>query len=87
METYLKIVFVMTLQFMIISGLWAVDIGTSALVSQNSFPDAQFKTQGLLFTRDANTQYHLGLALVYLSFFILSCIYIYSILNEKKRQC
>ena len=56
------------LQFLLISALWAIDIGASGMAWEAAYGEGQ--VQGLLFIREANTQYHLGLGIVYIVFFI-----------------
>ena len=80
---FTKILIILMLQFAIISGMWAVDIGASTLIAQSCTSEVTYQVQGLLFTRDANTQYHLGLGIIYSAFFILSCLYLYTIISKK----
>jgi len=64
-----KIMILFLLQFLLLSGFWAIDIGVSGICWEDEYGvDAQ--AQGLAFTRSANAQYHLGLGLVYVVFFI-----------------
>jgi hypothetical protein len=64
------------------SGLWAIDIGSSAMCWEE-MSESTGQAQGLAFVRSANNQYHIGLGLVYLVFFIQLAWMLYLILNTK----
>ena len=65
---YNKILLLFLLQFILLSSLWAIDVGASGMVLEQEYGPAH--AQGLAFLRSANNQYHLGLGLVYLVFFV-----------------
>lgn len=79
---FVKILCLFFLQFMLISGLWAVDIGASGMVWDAIYGQSQ--AQGLGFVHSANTHYHIGLMLIYVSFLIQLCWLLYFILKRKK---
>ena len=63
---------IVTLQFFLITGLWAIDIGASGMIWETA-TGITAQAQGLGFTREPNTHYHLGLGTVYIIFFIQLC--------------
>jgi len=69
MKTYVKILILFMLQFFLLSGIWAIDVGSSAMCWEQAY-ESIGQAQGLGFLRSANNQYHIGLGLVYLTFFI-----------------
>lgn len=76
-----KILILFVLQFFLLSGLWAIDISSSAMCwEQTSSGIGQ--AQGLGFIRSANAQYHLGLIIVYVVFFIQLTWLLYVILSK-----
>ncbi len=77
---YNKILILVLLQFFLLSGLWAVDIGVSEMAWEQAYGPAQ--AQGLLFIRSANAQYHIGLGIVYVVFFIQLSWLLYVILSR-----
>ena len=79
---YNKILFLFLLQFLLLSAIWAIDIGASGMCWEEEYGPAQ--AQGLMSIRSANDQYHLGLGLVYLVFFIQLIWLLRIILKEPK---
>lgn len=77
-----KILILFLLQFLLLSGFWAIDIGSSAMCWEETY-DGTAKAQGLTFIRSANEQYHLGLGLVYLVFF-LQLVWILNLIINKR---
>jgi len=78
-----KILILFLLQFFLLSGFWAIDIGASGMVWESVYGQAE--ATGLGFYRGATTQYHLGLMLVYIVFFIQLTWLLYVILNKKDK--
>ena len=76
---YNKVLFVLVLTVLVLTGLWAIDIGASALISDSY-------VEGLFGVRNAVTQYHFGLVLSFMGFFILCCMYLYEILKNKEKE-
>jgi len=81
-KLYVKILWITLLQFLLLSGLWAIDIGASLM----NFESAGVKGEaiGLFGSRDGNTHYHIGLGLVYLVFMIQLMWLSYLIVKEEK---
>ena len=77
-----KILILFLLQFFLLSGFWAIDIGSSAMCWEQTYANTGH-AQGLGFLRSANNQYHIGLGLVYVVFFIQLAWLLYMILNRK----
>ena len=80
-----KILILFLLQFFLLSGLWAIDIGSSAMCWEQTYANTG-QAQGLAFLRSANNQYHIGLGLVYVVFFIQLAWLLFMILNRKKED-
>ena len=80
-----KIIILFVLQFFLLSGFWAIDIGSSAMCWEE-MSQTTGQTQGLAFIRSANNQYHLGLGIVYIVFFIQIAWLLYVILGDKKNN-
>jgi len=76
-----KILILITLQFFLLSGLWAIDVGSSAMCWEQTYSGTA-QAQGLGFLRSANNQYHIGLGLVYIIFFIQTSWLLYMILYK-----
>ena len=77
-----KILILFLLQFFLLSGLWAIDIGSSAMCWEQTYANTA-QAQGLGFLRSANNQYHIGLGLVYIVFFIQLAWLLYVIIKSK----
>lgn len=69
--------FIILLQFFLLTGFWCIDIGLSGMMWEQAYGPAQ--AQGLGFVRSPNIQYHLGLLLVYLVFIIQTAWLLYVI--------
>jgi len=80
-----KILILFLLQFFLLSGFWAIDIGASAMCWEQSYAGAA-QAQGLGFLRSANNQYHLGLIIVYIVFFLQLSWMLWAILNWKSKE-
>ena len=78
---YTKILILVTLQFFLISGLWAVDIGVSGMLWEEATGYGS-QVQGLGFIRDPNSHYHLGLVTIYMVFFVQLSWMVQLILEE-----
>ena len=76
-----KILILFLLQFFLLSGFWAIDIGSSAMCWEQTYENTG-QAQGLAFLRSATNQYHIGLGLVYVVFFIQLSWMLYVILNQ-----
>lgn len=76
-----KILILLLLQFFLLTGLWAIDIGASGMVWEAVYSEAE--AVGLGFSRGASTQYHLGLLIIYIVFFIQLSWILFMILNQK----
>ena len=79
---FVKILILFTLQFFLLSGLWAVDVASSAMCWEQAYSGTAV-AQGLGFLRTANTQYHLGLGLIYIVFLIQLAWMLWIILGEE----
>ena len=79
---YIKIIVIITLEMFLLSGLWAIDIGSSALCWEQQI-EATGIAKGLAFARSPNIQYHIGLLLVYIVFFIMSAMVIYELIIKR----
>tara|TARA_Y100000310_G_scaffold59038_1_gene54369 strand:+ start:3728 stop:3982 length:255 start_codon:yes stop_codon:yes gene_type:complete len=77
-----KILVLFLLQFFLLTGIWAIDIGASGLVWDAVYGNSQ--AQGMGFIRSANQQYHLGLGLVYIVAFIELAWLLWLILKNGK---
>jgi len=81
-----KFFFYITLVFIFVSGLWALDIGASGMISE-AYTKLNYITQGLGFIRTPVNQYHLGLLLATIVFMISICLNIIhtikSLIHEK----
>jgi len=53
-----KIMCLFLLQFFLLTGMWAIDIGASGMVWEAVYGNAQ--AEGLGFVRSASNQYHIG---------------------------
>lgn len=71
--------------FMIMTGLWAIDIGASGMSLEAKY-GTSFKAMNGLFSREPILQYHMGLWLVGISSFMLSIIVIIVIMNWKEKE-
>jgi len=80
-----KILILVLLQFFLLSGFWAIDIGSSAMCWEQTY-DNTAQAQGISFLRSANNQYHLGLGLVYVVFFIQLAWLLYIILSKEDKK-
>lgn len=83
-KLFIRILLILLLQFFIISGLWAIDIGASGMVWESVYGQ-QGQVQGLGFVRSASNQYHLGLGIVYLTFFVQTLWLIRIFVKEEKK--
>ena len=81
---FLNIMWLFLLQFFLLSGFWAIDIGVSGMCWEMVYGKAQ--AIGLGFMRGASNQYHLGLGLVYVVFIIQTAWLLYMILNSQNSQ-
>lgn len=83
-KLFTKILLITLLQFFLLSGLWTIDIGASIM----NYEAAGMKGEatGLFGTRDGNTQYHLGLAVVYVVFAIQLSWLLYLILKKEVKN-
>ena len=79
-----KILILFVLQFFLLTGFWAIDIGSSAICWEQMYSNTA-QAQGLGFLRSANNQYHIGLGLVYVVFFIQLAWMLWLILNKKNK--
>jgi len=79
MKKFNRILFLLFLQFLLISSFWAIDIGASAMCWEQTYANTG-QAQGLSFLRSANNQYHIGLGIVYVVFFIQLAWLLYVIL-------
>jgi hypothetical protein len=75
-ETFVFLDLVVLLIFLFMLGIWAVDIGASAMLSGGS-------VVYLFGTRTAVEHYHIGLVLSQLSFFTLSLLFIFYIILRR----
>ena len=82
MTKFVKILLIVMLQFFLLSGFWAIDIGASAMCWEEQSSGVG-QAQGLGFIRSASNQYHIGLGLVYIVFFIQLAWMLYIILGAK----
>jgi len=82
---FTKILILFVLQFFLLSGFWAIDIGSSAMCWEQTYSNTA-QAQGLGFLRSANSQYHIGLGLVYIVFFIQLAWLLYVILNKDTKK-
>ena len=80
MNRFIKIMILLLLQFFLLSGFWAIDIGSSAMCWEQTYSGTG-QAQGLGFLRSANNQYHIGLGLVYIVFIIQTVWLLYVILD------
>jgi hypothetical protein len=79
LSLYSKIVFLILFMIVIMTGLWGIDIGASAMIVGSD-------VIGLLGIRSGNVQYHLGLGLVLMTFLIQTLWLLYYIVKDTKRQ-
>ncbi len=77
---YNKILILFLLQFFLLSGFWAIDIGVSGMAWEQAYGLGQ--AEGLLFIRSPINQYHIGLGIVYVVFFIQLSWLLYVILSR-----
>jgi len=77
-----KIMCLILLQFLLLSGLWTIDIGASIMNFESAGIESE--ASGLFGIRDGSTQYHLGLMIVYVVFMIQLAWLLYIILNQKE---
>jgi len=77
-----KILILFLLQFFLLTGFWAIDIGLSGMMWEQAYGPAQ--AQGLGFIRTPNIQYHLGLGIVYIVFIIQTAWLLFVILKSKQ---
>ncbi len=80
-----KILILSLLQFLLLTGFWAIDIGSSAMCWEQTYANTG-QAQGIAFLRTANQQYHLGLGLVYVVFFIQFAWLLYIILSKGDKE-
>ena len=80
-----KILILFLLQFFLLSGFWAIDIGSSAMCWEQTYSNTG-QAEGLAFLRSANNQYHIGLGIVYVVFFIQLAWLSYVILSKEDKN-
>ncbi len=78
---FLKILLIILLQFFLLSGFWAVDVGISGMMWEVAY-GSQGQATSLGFLRTPSNQYHLGLMIVYIVFFINIAWLLYVILKK-----
>lgn len=71
------------LQFFLLTGLWSIDIGASIMNMESA--GLMSEATGLFGIRDGNTQYHLGLMVVYVVFIVQLAWLLFMIINQKRR--
>lgn len=77
---YICSVIVFNLMLFFMTGIWLIDLGSSALALESAgFP---VKAMSLFGEYSANTLYHIGLCLVGLSFYFLGLLFLF-VLNDK----
>jgi len=74
-KLFFKISLVLILMFIMVTGLWAIDIGVSGMLVGRD-------VEGLFGVRKAVTQYHIGLGLSMTAFVILNLLYLYQLLKN-----
>ena len=79
----IKIVITLTLMLFFMTGIWLVDLGSSALVIQKVV-DVQLIAKSLTVTGTPNQVYHVGLILCGISFYLLSILFIFEVLKLKE---
>lgn len=82
MNTKIKMTLLVSLVFIFVTGIWAVDIGTS--VSMLEAAGINVRAENIFFIRNGNTQYHLGLLVTAFAFLMLVILYINELFDEKK---
>lgn len=81
-KRFRRILVILLLQFFLISGLWAIDIGATILNYESAGVPGE--AIGLFGSRDGNTQYHIGLGVVYMVFAIQTSWLLILILKNGK---
>lgn len=64
-----RISIILLLQFLLLTGFWAIDIGASGMNVEAAMGE-QVVAKGLGFERSPSNQYHMGLGLVYMVFMV-----------------
>jgi len=80
-----KMVAVVTLMLLFMSGIWLIDLGSSTLAIQRVV-DVQLVAQSLTITGTPSQVYHVGLILCGLCFYLLSILFIFEILKNDEVQ-
>jgi hypothetical protein len=75
-------VVLITLMLLFMTGIWLVDLGSSALAIQRVV-DVQLMGQSLGMTATPNTVYHVGLILCGMCFYLLAILYIFGVLKDE----
>ena len=71
-----KIINGIVLAMLFVVGLWTIDIGASAMLTNNY-------VQSLFFIRTGNQQYHMGLILSMVCFMLLIYLYVKEVLKNE----
>jgi len=80
-----KIVVVVTLMLFFMTGIWLIDLGSSALAIQRVI-DIQLVAKSLTMTGTPNQVYHVGLITCGISFYLLCILSIFEILKEDEDE-
>jgi len=80
-----KMVAVVTLMLLFMTGIWLIDLGSSTLAIQRVV-DVQLVAQSLTITGTPSQVYHVGLILCGLCFYLLSILFIFEILKNDEVQ-
>ena len=78
-----KIVIIITLMLFFMTGIWLIDLGSSTLAIQRVV-DVQLVAQSMTITATPNQVYHFGLILCGFTFYLLSILFIFEVLDPRR---
>jgi len=81
----LKIVIMLTLMLFFMTGIWLIDLGSSALAIQRVV-DVQLIAQSLTITGTPNQVYHIGLIISGICFYLLCVLFIFEVFKTSNNK-
>ncbi len=82
MSKTLKIIISLSLMMLFMTGIWLIDLGSSALAIQKTI-NVTLVAQSLTMTATPNQVYHIGLIMCGILFYLLSILYIFQIMGDE----
>jgi hypothetical protein len=76
-----KLVALLSLAILFMTGIWLIDLGSSALAIQNTM-NITLIAKSLTIEMEPNTVYHIGLCLTGICFYILGIMFIFELFSK-----